>query len=487
MGTPRPVQASQPGPARVRAVVAGGDVTESRSDLAGIDRVVQLRLREPQGCAGRLNEARHQRCPERSDRAGAPDHQLLAVDQDLIAGLRVGDGRDIRYSAPGRLRRGGDSDVRLPCRAREHVAHATTGGAPPGAVVPDRLRLHGRRRRIGGESCAAAGQSVRAGCGEVDVRAPVGDVVRTSVVAGGRRGGHAEGCCIDQCLVERGAGLRGPLVFALAPADADRGGRRAGVGGHRDGIDEPGVGVGREVDDDVCARRQRPGDLDVEEHLAVGAVRVLARHVRRPVDSDRGHGRWRGDAQAAEVGVEVALREAAAQFDDRDGRARAVGVRREGVDGPELDRRVAGADGMGQRDTVEGARLRPVVDPEHGCDDAAERGRHAESTGAVPVFDRVAVRVRAGGQTEVGAEHAAEHCGRSRNAHVTVGRAAVENRDAEPFEGRRHEREVGRISAVPRGELVGRDRVRQHLVRHFGAAAQDERRLDRGLRIEGRR
>ena len=56
-------------------------------------------------------------------------------------------------------------------------------------------------------------------------------------------------------------------------------------------VEESLVGVGREVDDDVGARRERTGDLDVEQHLAVGPVRVLARHVRRAVDADGGHRR----------------------------------------------------------------------------------------------------------------------------------------------------------------------------------------------------
>ena len=82
--------------------------------------------------------------------------------------------------------------------------------------------------------------------------------------------------------------------------------------------------------------RQRPGHLDVEQHLAVGTVRVAARHVLRAVDAD-GRDRGTGDAQPGEVGVEVGLGEAAAELDDRDRLPGAVGAVGEPVDLAELD------------------------------------------------------------------------------------------------------------------------------------------------------
>jgi hypothetical protein len=40
-----------------------------------------------------------------------------------------------------------------------------------------------------------------------------------------------------------------------------------------DSVDEPLVGVGCKIDDDASTRSNGAGDLDVEHHLAVSAIR----------------------------------------------------------------------------------------------------------------------------------------------------------------------------------------------------------------------
>ena len=47
-----------------------------------------------------------------------------------------------------------------------------------------------------------------------------------------------------------------------------------------DRVEETAVGVRREVDDLAAPGAERPGDLDVQQHLAVGAAAGPARRVR---------------------------------------------------------------------------------------------------------------------------------------------------------------------------------------------------------------
>ena len=76
------------------------------------------------------------------------------------------------------------------------------------------------------------------------------------------------------------------LDSAAAPADGDDAGLVGGVvDGGADGVDEALVGVGGEVDDDLCAGSYGCGDFDVEHDFAVGAVGVGGR-VFAAVDGD---------------------------------------------------------------------------------------------------------------------------------------------------------------------------------------------------------
>ncbi len=139
---------------------------------------------------------------------------------------------------------------------------------------------------------------------------------------------------------------------------------------HRGGeqVDEPLVGVRGEVDGDVRLRGHGRGDLDVEEHLAVGLV---AGAVLRPVDAHREDLR-EVDPDLREVAVQVALPVPPAELGDGDRLARAVEVGREVVElghvgGPQRLRlrrgRCPGADGrrVGQQAAGRGVDLRELV------------------------------------------------------------------------------------------------------------------------------
>src|SRR6185437_6277631 len=78
---------------RVAAVVALGDVAEAffaeaiEHGVGGTQRMAEL-----------LVQARHQRGPQRCDRAGATDDLILAVDQHVVAGERIRVAGDIRHA-----------------------------------------------------------------------------------------------------------------------------------------------------------------------------------------------------------------------------------------------------------------------------------------------------------------------------------------------------------------------------------------------------
>ena len=165
---------------------------------------------------------------------------------------------------------------------------------------------------------ASAGEDVGAGGGEVDVVLAVSLPVGGAVVAGGYGDGDAEsGGGLAGC-VERVHGLVGPTGLGAAPADGDDAGFVGGVvDGSGDGVDEALVGVGGEVDDDLCAGRDGGGDFDVEHDLAVGAVGVGG-CVLAAVYGDGGDGRD-SLAEAFEVGGDVGGAVAAAELDDADG------------------------------------------------------------------------------------------------------------------------------------------------------------------------
>ena len=138
-------------------------------------------------------------------------------------------------------------------------------------------------------------------------------------------------------------------------------------------IDESLVGVGREIDGDVCSGGDRARDLDVESDLAVGTVGVAWR-VGAAVDGDRRDLRF-NDAELAEIGAQVAGVVAAAEFDDADGLSLAVDPGREAVELGHLGR-IEGA-GLGRSrlllflmvvEAEVGLRDGVVVESEDGLD-----------------------------------------------------------------------------------------------------------------------
>ena len=168
-GTPRPLQASQPGPDAVGTVVAAGDVTQAGDRRARSRACVQLLLQRglsewPRAWASRAVEGRPQRCY----RAGAADYRLLTIDQDLVAGCRVRVTRHVGYAAAALARRAG----RHPC--------ACLPGGEGERGRSRRRRWHRRRprhsrlspayragRHVGLQAGASAGQRMRAGGREV--------------------------------------------------------------------------------------------------------------------------------------------------------------------------------------------------------------------------------------------------------------------------------------------------------------------------------
>ncbi len=325
---------------------------------------------------------------------------------------------------------------------------------------------------------------MRGGRGEVDVRLPVGDAVAAAVVAGRHCGGDTQRGRVGEGLVECGACLGGPLVLRLAPADADHGRGGCRVGCRRDGVEEAGVGVGCEVDEDVGSRGERARHFDVEHHLAVCSVGVGARLVGRSVDT---HGRDRrpGDPEAREVGVEVALLVTAAQFDDRDGLPAAVRSGRELVHPPQFERRIAGVHRVRHGDTELRARLRTVVQPEDGGHHILERGGDAEAAGAMPMLDRGVLRACARRLRELGSEDAVHQAGGPGDPDATLRRARLEHGEPEVLQGGRDELQVVVGGAELRGQLLAAAGRAQVVVGELCATTQDQRRLHRALGVDG--
>ncbi len=202
---------------------------------------------------------------------------------------------------------------------------------------------------------AAAGEDVGAGGREVGVLFAVGDAVGGAVVAGGGEDGDAEGGGRLAGGVEGVGCLGRPGGFRATPADGDDGRVvRAVVDGGADGVDEALVGVGSEVDDDVCAGGDGCGDFDVEHDFAVGTIGSVGL-VLALVDGNGRHLRFR-EAEALEVGGDVGCFEAAAQLDEADGLAGGGEASRKTVELRNLHRCVRDVGGAGLRDApVDGA------------------------------------------------------------------------------------------------------------------------------------
>jgi hypothetical protein len=85
-----------------------------------------------------------------------------------------------------------------------------------------------------------------------------------------------------------------------------------------DRVEKAGVGIGRKVDSDIGFRGDRADDLDVEHHLAIGAVWITRRMVLAMIDRNHRDLRPRSDPEPREVAGQIRVALAAAQFDDPD-------------------------------------------------------------------------------------------------------------------------------------------------------------------------
>ena len=360
---------------------------------------------KPADCAVLLVVECDEASPEGSYGAGAADDDGPAVDADLVAGGGVGVAGDVGdATAAGWVGGCGDLGAGLPGGQGEDVADAAAGGSAVGESVPDGFGGDGGAAAL--EVGATAAEDVGAGGGEVDVVLAVGLAVGGAVVAGGHGDGDAEGGGGLAGGVEGVEGLRGPTGLGAAPADGDDAGVVGGVvDGGGDGVDEALVGVGGEVDDDLCAGSDGGGDFDVEHDLAVGAVGVGG-CVLAAVYGDGGDLRdWL--AEAFEVGADVGGSVASAEFDDADGLVCCGGSCGESVELRDLDRCVGDVGGgvrLGEasalrcasREVVllaEDAKVGPglwtVVEAEDGFDVADELGGEIDAAFADAIGDAV--------------------------------------------------------------------------------------------------
>ena len=223
---------------------------------------------------------------------------------------------------------------------------------------------------------------------------------------------------------------------------------------------------------------------------STSAPLVSAGVVGRPVHAGRGDRRHR-DAQAGEVRVQIAGGEPAAQLDDRDRLPGAGGAGREVVDVRHLARRVRGtpAAAAARRPEVRPG-LRPGVQAEHRGDDAAQRGGQVERPLAVTVGNLpLARRVRAGDLAQRRAERAGQVAQGAR--HLDPPGDRVDGRDLQAAAAQLppDQVHVGRIGAVPPGQLVAAQHGRPHddLLRELGAPPQHQRDLGapRGVQRPG--
>jgi hypothetical protein len=151
-----------------------------------------------------------------------------------------------------------------------------------------------------------------------------------------------------------------------------------------DGIEEALVGVGREVNRDLRPGRDGADHFDIEQHLAIGAVRIAHRLVAGAVHRDRGHARRGTDFQLAEIGGEVGGLVSASQFDYGDRLPRSASRRREVVELGHRRGRVGSVAGRPRSDAFHvppkaRPRLRTRVEAEHADHDVSQLARNDNS------------------------------------------------------------------------------------------------------------
>lgn len=176
-------------------------------------------------------------------------------------------------------------------------------------------------------------------------------------------------------LLRPGRAIRSCL--RAAPTDGDHRWLADGVmRGFGNGIVESLIGVGREVNHNPRAGRHRSGNLDIEHHFRIGIL-VRAGAVSSAIHGHRAHLR-RAQTQRREIRSQIRGAVSASQLDDSNGLALPSAVRREIVQGGDLQ----GSErlrGFGRGPYVD-VRLcnRAVVQTEHGLNKILQLGGNAD-------------------------------------------------------------------------------------------------------------
>ena len=364
----------------VGAVVAAGDVAEP-GGRARLWPRVEHRLHQTERVAERLGSRQTRAAHSGATALVPPITVVVAVHPELVAGR------------PGRRRRPHPARRRPRCRCRRtrfgtpavvcQLGSGKVSLTPPPVAPPLVPSFHTvsvlPRPSLACQAGATAGQHVRAGRREVDVLVAVVLGVLAAVVAG--RGGHrdAERGRVGEHLVQpvRACAVHWssdwPQLMLTTAGDG------VACTAVAIGVHEALVGVRAEVDEQLGFRRERAEHLDVQQHLAVGAVGawpatfcapstptavtfgvgdVAARRSTRPGRPGRNHRRVRSIAATLAGAVGVGGKSytvASAGHVETSGRAAWPCVGR-------------------------AAGLRPRVQPEHGHDDAVQRGGHVQLT-----------------------------------------------------------------------------------------------------------
>jgi hypothetical protein len=222
---------------------------------------------------------------------------------------------------------------------------------------------------------------------------------------------------------------------------------RGVVNRRSDGVQEAGVGIGREVHRDIRLRRDGPYHLDVEHDFAVRPVRIARRAVGAAVDR-HGHHRRCGQAKTLEIRVQIRRDKSAAQFNQ--GHTLALpGAGRKAIGGSHLRRRVG--HGRARRPPQPKVRrgLWTVVEAEDRFDDTRQIGGQ--------LYRPRAAAVASAGMShamQLNTEGGAELRHGSRQHHGAASGVLLLHRHAAGGGEGAHRGQVRRFGAVPLGKFI---------------------------------
>jgi hypothetical protein len=336
----------------------------------------------------RLLEQGREPSPQRRDRAGSADDERLPVDEHLVASLGVsvtGHVRDAATVTSTRVGRRG-VDRRLVGRHRRDAGNPATGRAPAG-VRPH--RLGGDLTRSGLEPGAAAADDNGTGRWEVDVRLAVRDPVAAAVVTRRGEDTDSEQCGRLERLSHGCPRCARPLILRLAPADRDDAGLVGLVVDRgEDRVGETLVGVRCEVHGDPSAGSDRPDNLHIKHHFAVGTIRVACRRVRGAIHPD-GHDGRHGLPGLGEVLLEILLASATTELDDGNALTGSGRLRKlveaghlSGIERRSWPRKRPEATGEGVTETQVSPCRWSGVQPQHGNDPRCQVTRKSDDAAA---------------------------------------------------------------------------------------------------------